>query len=261
MPWPPFRTEPDDRLMAAIKELPPIIHKLVDVVTQVGGRGPRFAYVKNFSLYYLVLSREVFLGAINAAELDFPRVLVILSRSLFEYCTKCEFLISNPDVAVKQHSSLPARRYRSAKDAFSKEHVILKRLEREYIDFHLNPKGKVAEDAGDIAVADMAQKLYGKRGAYAKYFVIPSIFVHGFPEGIVDVIETNTKKRTQNIHLDSAITNIDALLSIDAYHICRCMLAVSAEYKAKLPEFRNALLKLHPLIHSYAKLDLMSLMT
>lgn len=261
MPWPPFRITPDDRLIIAIKKLPSLVHTLVGEVAQVGGRGPRFAYVKNFSLYYLVLSREVFLGAINSAELNFPRVLVILSRSLFEYCTKCEFFIRNPDVAVKQHSSLPARRYNSAKDAFGDEHVIRKRLEREYIDFHLNPKGKVAETAGDMALADMARQLYHARSLYAKHFVIPSIFVHGFPEGIVDVIETNAKKRTQNIHLDSAITNMDALLSICAYHLCRCMLAVSAEYKIELPEFRDTLMALRPLIRSYARLDLKSLMS
>lgn len=35
MSYPRFRTEPDEDLLAALKELPPIIRELVDAITRV----------------------------------------------------------------------------------------------------------------------------------------------------------------------------------------------------------------------------------
>lgn len=211
--------EPDDDLLGFLRSLPAILKSTVEDLTRVGGFGPEFVWPKNFSMYYGVLLQEVLSGAIVAVESLHPRVLVILNRCIFEYSVKSEYLLRNPDVAVKQGNTLPARRYKSAKDAFKNDAAIRRRLEREYQEFRST--SSLSEKAGDVPMADMSERLYGDRQPYIRNFVMGSIFVHGFPEGVVDVIETDRKNNRQYIHFDSAVSNFDALMTNSGYYVLR----------------------------------------
>lgn len=159
--------------------------------------GKREGYDRRWQVYLLVLQRDVVRGLVAVLRAKEYRPAIVLSRCVFEYRIKAEYLLKNRKEAHRQFQLVPKRIHDDLSRLPAPDDWTKAQLVNEYLEWR-RTAGTLGDDIhGDIGATKMAlaiaddKKIDSDGAPYSPEEIhkygIPSWIVHADGAGMVDV--------------------------------------------------------------------------